>query len=257
MEQEGDLKAPDKLWTEWTGNRAKEKNTAYAKEFGEKEWPDQTWHEFLKGPYAYFRDVCPISRSRKTPPKALKALVWSDLPKGGVSSSSALTVAVALAMSAMNDYNMTVEDFIVAMGDIEWYRGTSGGYGDHVPIVRGKIDHFMTVGDRPLDMDAISYAPFPKDLRVVIMNSGITRDPNMVTNYQSGTTAGYAVAVMLLKHYFPQYADKLEENDPSEEPFKGLLREFLPGGTLEEIGDASYHPLRIVPAACVPLENAT
>ncbi len=248
MEQEGDLKAPDKLWTEWTGNRAKEKNTAYAKEFGEKEWPDQTWHEFLKGPYAYFRDVCPISRSRKTPPKALKALVWSDLPKGGVSSSSALTVAVALAMSAMNDYNMTVEDFIVAMGDIEWYRGTSGGYGDHVPIVRGKIDHFMTVGDRPLDMDAISYAPFPKDLRVVIMNSGITRDPNMVTNYQSGTTAGYAVAVMLLKHYFPQYADKLEENDPSEEPFKGLLREFLPGGTLEEIGEAGiYEVLKSLP----------
>ena len=52
----------------------------------------------------------------------------------GLSSSSAIVVAVMEALVALNCLNLTEQEFIVLCGEGEWFVGSRGGAGDHAAM---------------------------------------------------------------------------------------------------------------------------
>lgn len=89
----------------------------------------------------------------------------------GLSSSSTLVVATLQAAIALNNFDLTSQQFIDLCGEGEWFVGSRGGSGDHAAIYlgqRGKIAH---VGYLPFRVEKVIDAP--EDYGVIIANSHI------------------------------------------------------------------------------------
>jgi len=71
--------------------------------------------------------------------------VTGDIPvAAGLSSSSAVLVAVAHAAVAINDFDLEPRQFVDLCGEGEWFVGSRGGAADHAAIRfgrRGSIAH--------------------------------------------------------------------------------------------------------------------
>ena len=85
----------------------------------------------------------------------------------GLSSSSTIVVATLQAAIALNNFDLTSQQFIDLCGEGEWFVGSRGGAGDHAAIYlgqRGKVAH---VGYLPFRVDRILDAParLPADHR--------------------------------------------------------------------------------------------
>ena len=82
-------------------------------------------------------------------------LVWSNVsPSGGMSSSSALVVATALAVMGVHGLdaalrNMPEADLVDGLGTSEWMRGTRGGTADHGGMILGRAGKLVGVGVFP------------------------------------------------------------------------------------------------------------
>ncbi len=77
----------------------------------------------------------------------------------GLSSSSTIVVATLQAAIALNNFDLTSQQFIDLCGEGEWFVGSRGGAGDHAAIYlgqRGKIAH---VGYLPFRVEKIIDAP--------------------------------------------------------------------------------------------------
>ncbi|MBN1997561.1 hypothetical protein JW935_08420 [candidate division KSB1 bacterium] len=104
--------------------------------------------------------------------KGMTLLVGGDIPvAGGLSSSSALVVAVAEALVIINGLDIEEAEFVRLCGESEWYVGTRGGFGDHAAIKcaqKGMVTHMAFSPFRILTRVA-----FPEEYRVLGAHSSI------------------------------------------------------------------------------------
>jgi galactokinase len=103
-------------------------------------------------------------------PAGLDALVTSDLPPAaGLSSSSSLVVAVALAGLAAADHER-VDRLVLAelLAGAEQYVGARGGGMDQAAILAGRRGHALRIGFDPL---SVRQVPVPGAWRFVVAHS--------------------------------------------------------------------------------------
>lgn len=88
----------------------------------------------------------------------------------GLSSSSAVVVATAEAVVALNSLNVTVQDFVDFCGEGEWYVGSRGGAGDHAAMKCSKKGFVTHLKFKPFEIG--ERVPFLKGCSVLVVNSG-------------------------------------------------------------------------------------
>ncbi len=105
-------------------------------------------------------------------------LVWSNVsPSGGMSSSSALVVATALAAMGVCGLvprrDMPEADLVDGLGTSEWMRGTRGGTADHGGMILGRAGKLVGVGVFPARVQG--EAVLPDEYAALVLDSGVGR----------------------------------------------------------------------------------
>ena len=104
--------------------------------------------------------------------RGLDLVVHGTVPvAAGLSSSSALVVATAEAVVALNSLDMRPRQFVDLCGEGEWFVGTRGGAADHAAMKFGQRDAVINVGFFPFGVGEA--VPFPPGHRMVFCNSRI------------------------------------------------------------------------------------
>lgn len=143
----------------------------------------------------------------------------------GLSSSSAVVVASAEAVCALNCLNITQQRFIELCGEGEWFVGSRGGAGDHAAMKcsrKGCITHLdfkpFRVGERTDFSD--EYAVIVADTCIKSRKSEGSRD------IFNSKVAASDIAFMILRQRYPEYGLR-EFRDladlPSETVYKMML----------------------------------
>ena len=106
-------------------------------------------------------------------------LVWSNVsPSGGMSSSSALVVATALAAMGVHGLvprrDMPEADLVDGLGTSEWMRGTRGGTADHGGMILGRAGKLVGVGVFPARVQG--EAALPDEYAALVLDSGVVRE---------------------------------------------------------------------------------
>jgi N-acetylgalactosamine kinase len=162
------------------------------------------WSQYVRAATARFQTAFP-----RTPLKGMNLFAAGDVPiASGLSSSSAVVVAEAEAIVAMNGLDVSAERFVELCGEGEWYVGTRGGAGDHGAMKFGRRGQVVQLGFFPFEVtDAVD---FPTDYSFVVCNShekawkmSGARD---VFNHR---VACYGIGCEILKQEFPQFADRI------------------------------------------------
>jgi len=123
-------------------------------------------------------------------------------------SSSALVVASAEALAAINNLKFTNDEFIEVCGTAEWFVGTRGGFGDHAAIKLSKQGHISNIGFFPLEID---FAPFLDGYRVAVCST--LKEAKKAAGAKSifnERVATYEIGLMMLKQKFPLIREKAE-----------------------------------------------
>lgn len=104
--------------------------------------------------------------------RGLDVVVGGDIPMGaGLSSSSALVVAVAEAVTVFNGLPVTARQLVSLCGEGEWFVGTRGGAADHAAIKLARRGSVTRVEFFPFR--AGESAPFFPDHDLVVCDSGL------------------------------------------------------------------------------------
>ncbi len=151
--------------------------------------------------------------------RGLNMALTGNVPMAaGLSSSSTLVVATLQAAIALNNFDLTSQQFIDLCGEGEWFVGSRGGSGDHAAISlgqRGKIAH---VGYLPFRVEKIFDAP--ADYQVLIANSHIKAAKSGSARDQfNSRIAAYNLGLALLKQRCPQLegvVEHLRDLDPKK-----------------------------------------
>ncbi|MFO7697717.1 MAG: galactokinase family protein [Anaerolineae bacterium] len=186
----------------------------------------------------------------------------------GLSSSSAVVVATAEAIVALNGLNVRPRQFVDLCGEGEWFVGTRGGAADHAAMKFARRDAVINVGFLPFIVGEAT--PFPKGYRLVFCNSHIrAQKAAAAREVFNQRIACYYLGVQIVRQLYPQFAPlifhlrdintrqlpvrlvdlyrmllKLPERATREE-----LRVWLPEDTLQkligqEAGASTEYPIR-------------
>ena len=162
------------------------------------------WSQYFRAVAARFQTAFPDHRL-----KGMNVLAAGDIPiASGLSSSSAVVVAAAEAMVAVNGLEVPAERFVELCGEGEWYVGTRGGAGDHGAMKFGQRGKVVQLGFFPFGVtDAVD---FPTDHLFIVCNShekawkmSGARD---VFNHR---VACYSIGREILKQEFPRLSDRI------------------------------------------------
>ena len=176
------------------------------------------------------------------------------VPRGaGVSSSSALTVAMAVAFAHFADWRWEGADMARLCSDAEWYVGTRGGIMDQFIALLAQRGHALFLDCRP-DADGdfrTRPIPLPAGYRLLVMDSGV-RHTNTRNEFNQRVAACRA-GVALLRRELPaithlrdvENADwtALEVHLPEVVNVAQLRTEGLELGDLPNVPDDA--PLRV------------
>jgi N-acetylgalactosamine kinase len=127
----------------------------------------------------------------------------------GLSSSSAVVVAAAEAAVALNQFDLTPQQFVDLCGEGEWFVGSRGGSADHAAIRFGRRGSVAHVGFFPFRVEGNS--EFPKNLSLLIANSHVRAAKSAGARSRfNEKVASYELGFMLLKDRYPQFGHLLE-----------------------------------------------
>ncbi len=122
----------------------------------------------------------------------------------GLSSSSAIVVAVMEALVALNCLNLTEREFIDLCGEGEWFVGSRGGAGDHAAMKCGKKDAIVHLGFKPFTVGETQ--KFSDKYAVLVANSMLmAKKSEGSKDTFNAKVACYEFALMLLKKNYPHY----------------------------------------------------
>ena len=129
--------------------------------------------------------------------------VVSDLPAAaGLSSSSAIVVATAEALVALNSLHLSDQQFIELCGEGEWFVGSRGGFGDHAAMKYGRPGKFVHLGFHPFTIG--ENASLPDDYAVIIADSTLkARKSEGSKDRFNAQVAAYDLSLMLLNQTYP------------------------------------------------------
>lgn len=163
------------------------------------------WSHYVIAPIARFQAKYPHIQL-----KGMNIVAAGNVPMAaGLSSSSALVVAVAEAIAHINDMDISPEQFVELCGEGEWYVGTRGGSADHAAMKFAQSGRVVHVSFLPFRM--IDNMPFPTDYSFVVCNSQIKAHKTMgAKDIFNHRLACYNIGRELFKLEFPQYAAKIE-----------------------------------------------
>ena len=166
--------------------------------------PRGDWENYIKGPaQALWGRFGPLANG-------MDALVIGRAPHGvpvgaGLSSSSALTVAAAVALMGVNGLEMPRPELARFCAEAEWYVGTRGGMMDHFISLMGRRGHALFLDCRP-DPDAAGvfrsdWAPIPAGYAFLVCDSGKRRQT--AHSAYNLRVAECKLGVQLLKRRYP------------------------------------------------------
>ncbi len=122
----------------------------------------------------------------------------------GLSSSSAIVVAVMEALVALNCLNLTEREFIDLCGEGEWFVGSRGGAGDHAAMKCGQKDAIVHLGFKPFTVG--EKQKFSDKYAVLVANSMLmAKKSEGSKDTFNAKVACYEFALMLLKKNYPHY----------------------------------------------------
>ncbi|MFC1538267.1 galactokinase [Candidatus Latescibacterota bacterium] len=112
----------------------------------------------------------------------MNALYEGDIPiSAGLSSSSALVIASALSLLAVNGLEMGSIELAELMAEGEWYVGTQGGGMDQAICLLGKRGYTVKIDFFPLKYQ---YIPFPENYSIIVAHSLIRASKTKNTLFQ-------------------------------------------------------------------------
>jgi N-acetylgalactosamine kinase len=189
-------------------------------------------------------------------------VVSGNIPiAAGLSSSSALVVATAEAMAAVNRLNTFPSQFVDLCGQGEWFVGTRGGSADHAAIKYGQRERVVKVTFFEFAVEDV--VPFPQDYALLVCDSGVKAQKTTNAKDQfNHRVACYRIGTLLIKKFFPQYAPCIQHlRDVNtrhlkvplswiykillhlpEKVTRDELRELLPKDQLEPLFDSHKAP---------------
>jgi len=137
-------------------------------------------------------------------------IVTGDIPMAaGLSSSSALVVAMAEALVLSNALDVSSHDLVDVCGEGEWFVGTRGGSADHAAVKLSQSRRVAHVCFFPFAIK--DYLPFPEDCSLVICNSRVqARKAAGARETFNERIASYEFAVRWVKKRFPHYAPLIQ-----------------------------------------------
>jgi len=160
------------------------------------------------------------------------------IPRGaGLASSSALTVAMALALAVANRLPLAGADLAEACSRAEWYVGTRGGIMDHFASLLARRSAALFLDCRP---DRVTgtyswrYVPLPDDVALVVIDSG-QRHCNTTPLYNTRVAEVQAGAALLSRRY-PQVTHLRDAERLSWDACEELLPERMTVAELEARG---------------------
>jgi N-acetylgalactosamine kinase len=193
----GELVA-DLPWTDWMSlvNSAKVSNMVLT--------AGGDWAQYVKAAVLRLQKKFSTVKLR-----GVDMVVQGNIPiAAGLSSSSALVVATAEAMIAVNDLDTFPSQFVDLCGEGEWFVGTRGGSADHAAIKYGQKGQVVKVTFFPFAVEDI--VPFPQEYALVVCDSGIKAQKTTNARDQfNHRVACYRIGLQLVKALFPQYAPLL------------------------------------------------
>lgn len=156
------------------------------------------WSNYAKAAVLRLQHACPDYLL-----KGMDCVVSGNIPMGaGLSSSSAVVVAVAEATVALNNLDVTPQQFVDLCGEGEWFVGSRGGSADHAAIRSGRRAAVARVGFFPFRIE--NMITFPDDLSVVVANSHVRAAKSAgARDTFNHRVAAYKIAEMLLKRSSP------------------------------------------------------
>ena len=146
--------------------------------------PGDDWRKYVHAATEAFQNRQPLKIG-------MDAFITSDLPMAaGLSSSSALLIAVSLALMRVNDVQMPLNELIKLLAEGEHFVGTRGGAMDHVAILASRAGFATLIQSfDPLEID---YVPIPPDWRFLIAHSLIYAEKSgaLRSEYNARPAAG-------------------------------------------------------------------
>jgi N-acetylgalactosamine kinase len=142
--------------------------------------------------------------------RGLDMAISGNVPIGaGLSSSSALVVASAEAVVALNQLEVHPRQFVDLCGEGEWFVGTRGGSADHAAMKFAQRGAVIHVRFFPFGLEET--VAFPPSYRLVVCNSGLeAQKASWARDTFNHRVACYHLGVKLLRSWFPQYAPLIE-----------------------------------------------
>lgn len=160
------------------------------------------WVQYVKAVFTRLRHGYPGIRL-----KGANMTFEGDIPAGGgVSSSSALFVAVAEGAVSVNSLKIPPGKFVGMCGEGEWYVGTRGGSADHGAIKFSRKGRITQLEFFPFKK--IRSYPFPEGCSLAVCNSGRKAHKTKgVKDIFNQRVACYHAGLDLLKQKFSALKD--------------------------------------------------
>lgn len=135
----------------------------------------------------------------------MEILASGNIPvAAGLSSSSALVVAVMEAVEALGCLNFSEREFINLCGEGEWFVGSRGGAGDHAAMKCAKKNTIVHLDFKPFKVGTRLH--FYDEYAVLVANSMLKSKKSEGSRDKfNQKIASYEFALMLLQRAYPQY----------------------------------------------------
>jgi galactokinase len=129
---------------------------------------------------------------------------------GGLSSSAAFEVGVALALNDVAGFELDAPDLAAATQQAEHIAtGVPCGVQDQMAALCGAVDHALLLDCRTFEVEAL---PFPPSLRVLVVHSGVPRTLEGSPYAQrraEGEAVAAAIGVRVLRDATPEQVHEL------------------------------------------------
>ncbi|MHB1318385.1 MAG: galactokinase [Anaerolineae bacterium] len=190
----------------------------------------------------YARGAAQLLATEYSAPTGMDALICGQPPLGiprgaGLSSSSALTVVVALALSEFNALALDRPTLAEACGRAEWYVGTRGGIMDQFASLMSQratalfLDCRLNPGTGEYP---VRHVPLPEEYAIVVVDSGV-RHSNTGPLYNT-RVAEVRAGVAMLQERWPHVHFLRDLEGIAWDGFADLLPERVSVSELEARG---------------------
>ena len=169
-----------------------------------------TWSNYVRAAVLYLQHLNTRDDGSFAPAiKGMNMMFYGNVPRAaGLASSSALVMASAEAVMQLNGLRIERGVCVEHWGFAEWYVGTRGGCSDHAAIIYGRPDKILHITAFPMRVEA---AALPAGHSFVLAHSNIEAKKQAgARDIFNSRVAAYIFGLMMIRNFFPEYADRLE-----------------------------------------------